>query len=122
LRDGQQLPKGPTGGIILDRNRRAVLMALQAGRRYGERAAYQTIDALAEELAATRAELQRLRDRYRLARSIIERSDAIAAMEERENGVTDSGTERNGLAVTGDGSTMSRIIRLRSVQTTCGEL
>jgi hypothetical protein len=73
--------------IVLDhdpRKRAAVLQALQAGRRYGKRAAYQTIDALAEELAATRAELQRLRERCAMARDIIRRADAIEALESRD--------------------------------------
>jgi hypothetical protein len=76
-------------GIILDeRNRRTravVLQALAVGRQSGLRAGYQAIDQLAEELALTRAELERVRERYAMAREIIRRADAIDALREREH-------------------------------------
>ena len=65
------------------RKRAAVIQALRIGRRCGLRAGYDAINQLAEELALTRDELQRLRDRYAMAREIIRRADAIDALRER---------------------------------------
>jgi hypothetical protein len=80
------MPDEPRGIVVNDRNRRIVLLALQAGRRHGLRAAYEELDRLADELAATRAERDYLRRRFAMTREIIERTDAIEAMRERCDG------------------------------------
>jgi hypothetical protein len=76
----------PIPGIILDRNRKAVLQALQAGRQSGLRAGYEVIEQLGRELNATQHELARLRRRYEMAREIIRRSDVLLAQQERADG------------------------------------
>jgi chromosome segregation ATPase len=94
-----------TIGIPLERDprvRRAVMMALQIGRRNGLRAAKDAIDEaqrqiararseIDAELAETRREIEALRQalayaqsRYEMARDIIERANVIDAMRERD--------------------------------------
>jgi hypothetical protein len=76
-------------GIRLDRcDQRAVLQALAIGRQSGLRAGYQAIEQIAEELALSRAELERVREQYALAQEILRRVDAIDALRERDGGAT----------------------------------
>jgi hypothetical protein len=85
-------------GIVLEpdsRNRRAILEALQSGRRFGLRAAQDAVEQARRELVAVRGEAEALRaqltraqERYRIAKEIIARADAIDAMHERDPMVT----------------------------------
>jgi hypothetical protein len=60
-----------------------VVQALAVGQAAGLRAGYQTIEQLAEQLQVTRAELDHLRDRYRIALETLRRSEQVTAMYEQ---------------------------------------
>jgi hypothetical protein len=62
-----------------------VVKALAIGRQAGLRAGYGALDEMARQLQATQAELERLRSQYLLARRIIERSDQLLALRERDD-------------------------------------
>jgi hypothetical protein len=73
-------------GIVLSHrnSRRSMLQALAIGRICGQRAAERELSQARADIVRLRAKLERAEDRYRLARSIIDRGDGIAALQSRD--------------------------------------
>jgi hypothetical protein len=61
-------------------NRRQTLLALQLARMSGRRTAAQELSQARAELVRLRAKLERAEYRYQLARSIIDRGEAMEAL------------------------------------------